>query len=77
MSLSLWCPSLIYSNLLDSNPMSGGIDWCLCVMGLNLTLESVERETDLVRKVTLIIYYCYLNNNNRYNAVYAATFSSK
>lgn len=30
------------------------------MIGLNLTLESLERETNLVRKVTLIIYYCYL-----------------
>lgn len=42
--------------------MSGGIDLCLCVAALHLTL-SVEREMDRVRKVRLIIYhYCDSNS---------------
>lgn len=55
---------LIYSSVSESNPMSGGIDRCLCVAGLHLTLETVERDMDKVRKVRIIIYYClnYYNN---------------
>lgn len=48
---------LIYSSVSESNPMSGGIDRCLCAAELHLTLETVERDMDRVRKVRIIIYY--------------------
>lgn len=54
--------------------MLGGIDLCLCVVGLHLNLEGVEREIDRKVNYRLCIYYFFNGNNAAYAAL---MFSSK